>query len=247
MVSVTSAILSFTLITVIYALVKYFIADRFSSRNSGIALACTIVYLAVVVSTQCYINIINAKEKCGGTPQTLTAIYYTILPFLFIFGTLMLVLMFFPGFNSPFSNTLGYLFCKLPFMGIVSTFMNILKTDSQNKLLQTVYEDPSMMINEITPANFFVFLTKMGDAKNSILSPDYKRFVPDLYDLVVVKDSIGKTIWFILTGVLVILNSHNYIMTIKCNRSADEISAKLDKALSNPKKKKKKPSWNVGY
>lgn len=247
MVSVTSAILSFTLTTIIYGVVKYFIADRFSSRSKGIALACTVLYLAVVVSTQCYINIANAKEKCGGTPQTLTAIYYTLIPFLFIFGTLMMVLMFFPGFNSPFSNTLGYLFCRLPFMGIKSTFMNILKTDSQNKLLKTVYEDPSIMINEITPSNFFVFLAKMGDAKNSILSPDYKRFTSDLYDLVVVKNSIGQIVWYLLTGILVILNSHNYIMTMKCDRSADEISAKLDKALSNPKKKEKKPSWNLGY
>ena len=106
-------------------------------------------YLAVVVSTQCYINIANEAENVG-TPQTLTAILH-LNTILFIFGTLMIVLMFFPGFNSPFSNTLGYLFCRLPFMGIKSTFMNILKTDSQNKLLKTVYEDPSIMINEITP------------------------------------------------------------------------------------------------
>ena len=62
------------------------------------------------------------------------------------------------------------------FMNIKPTFMNILKTDSNNKLLKTVYEDPSLMINEMTPQNFFVFLQKMGDAQNSILSPDYKRF-----------------------------------------------------------------------
>ena len=36
-------------------------------------------------------------------------------------------------------------------------------------------------------------------------------------------------------------------MTMKCDRSADEISGKLDKALNNPKKKEKKPSWNLGY
>ena len=34
--------------------------------------------------------------------------------------------------------------------------------DSNNKLLKTVYEDPSLMINEMTPQNFFVFLQKMS-------------------------------------------------------------------------------------
>lgn len=125
--------------------------------------------------------------------------------------------------------------------------MNILKTDSNNKLLKTVYEDPSLMINEMTPQNFFVFLEKMGSAQNSILSPDYKRFIPDLYNLVTIKNSISKFVWFMLTGILVILNSHSYIMSMKCNRTVDEISGKLDNALNNPKKEKKKQKWKLGY
>ena len=103
------------------------------------------------------------------------------------------------------------------------------------------------MINEMTPSNFFVFLEKMGAAQNSILSPDYKRFIPDLYNLVTIKNSISKFIWFMLTGVLVILNSHSYIMSMKCNRSVDELSGKLDKAFSKPKKEKKKQKWKLGY
>lgn len=50
-----------------------------------------------------------------------------------------------------------------------------------------------------------------------------------------------------LTGILVILNSHSYIMSMKCIRSVDELSGKLDKAFSNPKKEKKKPKWKLGY
>jgi hypothetical protein len=99
----------------------------------------------------------------------------------------------------------------------------------------------------MTPTNFFVFLKNMGSAQNSILSPDYQRFIPSLYDLVVVKNSVSKFIWFWLTGVLVILNSHSYIMSMKCNRTVDELSSKLDKALSNPKKEKKKQKWKMGY
>ena len=247
MVSVVSAILFFTITTIAYFITSYLLAERFNSRNIGIATACLVVYLAIVVSIQTYINVVNAKEKCGGTPQTLTAIYYTFLPYLLIFGTLIVILMFFPGFNAPFSNTVGYGIVSLPFMNIKSTFMNILKTDSNNKLLKTVYEDPSLMINEMTPTNFFLFLKKMGSAENSILSPDYKRFVPDLYNLVTIKNSVAKCLWFLLTGILVILNSHSYIMSMKCIRSVDEISGKLNNALNNPKKEKKKQKWKLGY
>ena len=48
----------------------------------------------------------NAKEKCGGTPQTIAAINYTLMPNLFIFGGLMMVMLFFPGWRAPFSNTI---------------------------------------------------------------------------------------------------------------------------------------------
>ena len=75
MVSVASSILFFSVATIAYFIIKYLIADRFNSRNSGIAMACTVVYLATIVSIQTYINVQNAKIKCGGTPQTLRAMY----------------------------------------------------------------------------------------------------------------------------------------------------------------------------
>ena len=35
-------------------------------------------------------------------------------------------------------------------------------------------------------------------------------------------------------------------MSMKCIRSVDELSGKLDKAFSNPKKEKKKPKRKLG-
>ena len=79
MVSVASSILFFSVATIAYFIIKYLLADRFNARSQGIAMACTIVYLATIVSIQTYINVQNAKIKCGGTPQTLRAMYYTCL------------------------------------------------------------------------------------------------------------------------------------------------------------------------
>jgi hypothetical protein len=190
-------------------------------------------------------NLANAKEKCGGTPQIVPAINYTIMPNLFIFGGLLMVMMFFPGWKAPFSNTLGYLFVM--FLGIKGVFKNVLKNPYNNKLLNMVYSDPSIMINEMTPENFELFITKMGSPSNSILSADYKKYIPDLYNLVVLKDSIAEFLWYMFTGYLVIQNSNSYIMSIKCKRSPDELEAKLANILDNPKKEKKKQKWKIGY
>ena len=54
MVSVASAILFFSIATIAYFVISYLLADRFNSRNQGIATACTVVYLAIIVSIQTY-------------------------------------------------------------------------------------------------------------------------------------------------------------------------------------------------
>ena len=49
------------------------------------------------------------------------------------------------------------------------------------------------------------------------------------------------------SGYLVIQNSNSYVMSIRCSRSPDELEAKLNNAMENPKKKKKKQKWTLGY
>lgn len=245
MISPFSTLIYFFAITTIYFVIKYFLTEKHGAKSKGLGIALTICYLIVMLLLQFSTNLANAKEKCGGTPQIVPAINYTLMPNLFIFGGLLMVMMFFPGWKAPFSNTLGYLTVML--IGIKEVFTNVLKTDSNNKLLKMVYRDPSMMINEMTPENFELFITKMGSPPNSILSADYKKYVPDLYNLVVLKDSIAEFIWYMFTGYLVIQNSNSYIMSIKCKRDASELEGKLSNMLNNPKKEKKKQKWKLGY
>jgi len=245
MISPFTTFIYFSILTTIYFVLKYFLSETHGAKNKSLGLALSIIYLTIMVLLQLSSNLSNAKEKCGGTPQIIPSINYTIMPNLFIFGGLLMVMMFFPGWKAPFSNTIGYL-CVMG-AGIKETFTNILKTDSNNKLLKMVYRDPSMMINEMTPENFGLFISKMGSPPNSILSTNYKKFVPDLYNLVVIKDKIAEFLWYIFTGYLVIQNSNSYIMSIKCKRSPDEIEGKLANMLDNPKKKKKPQKWKLGY
>ena len=246
MVSPSSSMIYFTLLTSTYFGLKYFMVEQHGTASKSLGIVMTIVYLAIMIMIQFSANYTNAKEKCGGTPQLVPAINYTVIPNLIIFGSLLMAMMFFPGWKAPFSNTIGY--CIIRLLNVKTVFTNMLVEDSNNKLLKMVYRDPSMMINEITPENFQIFLSKMSGSKHSILNSNYKQFVPQLYNLVVIKDKIAEFIWYILTGALVISNSYSYIMTIKCKRSVSELEGKLNKAMEKDKKpKKKKEKWKLGY
>jgi len=258
MISPTTSFSYFWILTTIYFVMKYFLLDKYKVKknppNKSLSIGLLVAYLAIMVSLQLSANISNAKEKCGGNPQTAPAIMYTLIPNIFIFGVLLVGLLLFPGWKAPFSNTIGYLIVCLPFMKIKDIFNNMLIPSSTstgtNKLLKLVYEDPSIMINQIVPEKIDLFFQKMRTPPNSILTSNSTIFnenFPKLHDLVVIKDSIAEYIWYLLTGALVISNSYSYIMSITCKRKASELQGKLDAIFENPKKEPKKQKWIMGY
>ncbi len=167
-ISVATSMTYFTFVTALAFILKFYMAKSYSSRNQSVfGLVITVVYLAIILFIQLYVNYQNAKDKCGGTPQLVASINYTAIPNLFIFGALILILLLMPGWKAPFSNTLGYLVVWL--VGVNNSFFKILKQDNnQNKLLQMVYKDPSTMINEITPENFDLFIARMNGKNGGV-------------------------------------------------------------------------------
>ncbi len=177
-ISPATSMTYFTVVTAGAFILKYFMAKSYASRNQSIfGLVITVVYLAIILAIQLYVNYQNAKEKCGGTPQLVPSINYTVVPNLFIFGTLLLILLLMPGWKAPFSNTIGYLIVWLS--GVNNSFFKILKQDdNQNKLLQMVYKDPSIMINEITPENFDLFIARMAGKNGGVESLPVSKAEP---------------------------------------------------------------------
>ena len=167
-ITVATSMTYFTFVTALAFVLKFYMAKSYSSRNQSIfSLVITVVYLAIILFIQLYVNYQNAKEKCGGTPQLVASVNYTAIPNLFIFGALILILMIMPGWKAPFSNTIGYLIVWIA--GVNNSFFKILKQDNnQNKLLQMVYKDPSTMINEITPENFDLFIERMNGKNGGV-------------------------------------------------------------------------------
>jgi len=75
--------------------------------NSYVYLA---VYVFLVIIVQFIVNISIITNKCGGsiTENIGSAGIYTFLPWVLIFGLLVLVIKMFPGFKSAFSDVVGY-------------------------------------------------------------------------------------------------------------------------------------------
>ena len=61
------------------------------------------------------LNIKVMSQTCtiGSKNFALNAFLYTFVPFIFIMGTLVTVLVLMPGWKAPFSNTIGFFLVKI--------------------------------------------------------------------------------------------------------------------------------------
>ena len=232
MISASASLAIFSVLTSVYFLLRYLFVDGYKKYNSTISYLFGGVYFLAVIGAQLSINFQNAQEHCGGEPQIVSTFMYTALPNFIIFGLIILVTSLFPGWRAPFSNTFGFIVTYL--LGIKGIFNKLLPAKSGNKLIQQVCEDSSTFINEITPENFDAFIGRMRT--NKLLTRDANQYIPKLYNLVTIKDSIAKLIWYLLTGCLVISTSFNAITGIKCERSSEAL-IKMQKEFAEKQSK----------
>lgn len=253
MISAGASLGIYASITAIYFILKFFLIENYEIINTngypqGLNSLLSGVYYLFVIFSQYYINVRNTYEKCGEA-QVFHAMIYTFVPNILIFGLLVVMLDLFPGFLKPFSNSVGYGLVWL-FGGIRQTFNKMLISKNKSRYIQQVYDDSSMMINEITTGpkgNIVQFVNQAASpGKDRIFNKNYKEHLPKLFNLVVIKDMISKYIWFLLVGGLVVSTSNNSITNMRCKRSAKTIKRmeqeqemddeQLEKDLANAKK-----------
>ena len=193
------------------------------------------IYLFFVVVTQFGFNIGITRVKCNCT-QLIISLIGTIFPWLFVFFATVFILIKFPGWKMPFSNTFGYFVVYL--FGIKSLLINkILKpvtthvesnsTSNENPKISTenikgadyylaiqhIYDNPSLFINEITPENFEQFWSKFSGALFKSGAEAYKH---ELKKYIIIKDCIAEFMWYILSGVLSMSISYAYLNNATC-------------------------------
>lgn len=230
--SILSLVL-FIILTIAYSILKYFIDSK----------AVTIIYFALIFISQFFLNLSLTNQICG-FKQPALAFTTTIFPWTVIFGSLSVMFMMFPGWKSPFSNTFGYLAAKVG--GIKDAFNAILPSKINNNALQAIYEDSSLMINEITPANFDDFWSKMQTSGMLLakVTPEAKN---RLYKLVRMKDIVAEFVWYLLAGVLISSITFSYISNSKCKRSAEYMKQQHEEWKKDADKDEKKKKEKVYY
>ena len=170
------SILFFLIITTILLIIKIFILpsdnlDNFKNESSVMKIIF-ILYILLLLAGNYLINTSITTELCSGTPQWGTTFIVTFIPWIIIFGILNIILIIFPGWLVPFSNTFGYFIVSL--FGIKDLFNDKIiipksyygtvkydgNTDDDDddhdhhninvaRALQQIYGNESLLINEI--------------------------------------------------------------------------------------------------
>jgi hypothetical protein len=230
--SPNNGIILFLMATLIYFIFKV------DSKSAAEATSLFIIYIAVILIGETIINAHNSSIICGKA-QISTAMWYTILPWVIIFGMLTMFLNMFPGWLIPFSNTFGYLIAKIS--GLDKSLENILKPlptadEETSEALGKIYMDQSLLINQIPDPNtdggkgFKKFIDLMDHG--GLLKDDFTeggKEEEDLKSYVILKNSVAECIWYMLAGSLTLTTSYNYIIQSSCNVSVKEMEKRHDK------------------
>jgi len=232
----SSSIAIFLILTLAFSTFKYY------SKSAESIKIWTFIYFLILIVVQFFINLGLTSEICGFTQYTI-ALKTTLIPWVLIFGSIYILLMVFPNWLSPFSNTFGYFLAYIS--GINGFFKSILKERGSFKLnksessmvnaINNVYDDKSLLINSMTVANLPYWWQSMKDGglfKQGVGQEHYN----ELMGYIKMKSGVSEFIWYALTGILTSSISFNYILNSGCTQSAEEMEKRHQQYLEQEKK-----------
>ena len=217
--------------------------DYYSASNSKL-----MIYMIVVVCGQLFLNFFYLLSKCGGSPgQNIgAAVGYTLIPYLFIFGVLIAVLIIFPGFKSVFSNVVGYFYISSKANALLTDLLinsDVAASDISGlsekessqleksaSMIMKICGNKSLLINQINPENFIhVWDDMLKPLINKTLSADaIQEKQSELLKLVITKDNIGEMVWYIYSGILVTSIVAYNLASRGCVKSVEQIKKEHD-------------------
>jgi len=187
-------------------------------------------------------------NKCGGSvsQNVGAAAVMTFIPWVLIFGSLMLVLIAFPGFKSAFSNVIGYFVVAGEANNVLTTLLVNQETKSAidgetnttpekkqelSKAAEAILKlcgNMSVLINQIVPSNFEEYWSLL----KPLMKPEYQtsgeqstELKTKLLNLVVRRDNIGEALWYVYTAVLLISVIQYNLTTRGCVKDPSAMEA----------------------
>lgn len=219
------------------------------------------IYVLLVIVIQFIVNSSIIATTCGGniSENMGAAGVLTFLPWILIFGVLVLILTIYPGFKSAFADVVGYYYIsgqatKLLTELLVNKEIEKKLTEDPNitpekkEALETAADaiikicgNTSILINQIVPSNFEQYwgiLTPLMKDKYKANTPETDKIQDELFELVVTRDNIGEAMWYIYTGLLLTSIVQLKITSRGCNSNPKTMEANYQKFLEQEEQAK---------
>jgi len=183
------------------------------------------IYFLLVVVIQFMVNASIISTTCGGsvTENMGAAGVFTFLPWTLLFGVLIVILTVYPGFKSAFSDVVGYFWVSSSANKIITDLLinpdiqkkmdgDTAATPEQKEAMQGAADaiikicgNTAILINQIVPSNFDSYwniLKPLMKEKYQTENEETKKMKNDLFELVVTRDNVGESMWYMYTGLL---------------------------------------------
>ena len=229
------------------------------SKNNYLYLG---IYLVLVMLIQFVVNASVISTTCGGSisENIGAAGILTFIPWTLIFGVIIIILIIYPGFKSAFSDVIGYFYISGSATKIITELL--VNRDLEKKLNGTeskeekesledaadaivkICGNTSILINQIVPDNF----EKYWKILTPLMKPQYrdtnsqetKDIRQELFELVVTRDNIGESLWYIYTGILLTSIVQLKITTRGCNNNTATMEKNYNEFLKKEEEAKAK-------
>jgi hypothetical protein len=229
------------------------------------------IYVLLVLMVQFIVNSSIISSTCGGniTENMGAAGFLTFIPWVLIFGVLVVILTVYPGFKSAFSDVVGYYYVSSSANKILTELL--VNTDIENKMksdqnmsqekkealesaadaIIKICGNTSILINQIVPNNFdeyWSILKPLMKDKYQTEGDETDKIKSDLFELVVTRDNVGEAMWYMYTGILLTSIVQLKITTRGCASNPKTMEANYQKFLENEQKiNDKKSSSQATY
>lgn len=265
---------------------------------------CLAIYLLLVIIIQFIVNVSVITNMCGGnvTENIGSAGLITIFPWLLIFGTVIVILLIYPGFKSAFSDVVGYYFVSFSANKLLTTLLidkdiekqldnNANISDNEKQSIRNTADtiikicgNTSILINQIVPSNFLEYwkileplmkeeyrgltnkqlnpttssnlMEQMAPLEPGAPLPNYEQALKmsggqstgssslqqKLLELVITRDNVGESMWYIYTGLLITSFVQLTIITKGCKSSPKTMEKNYQAYLDKQKAEKAKAS-----
>ena len=149
---------------------------KVKTNNKGVVVL--LMYMLITLIAQIVSNFSNAKSICQGSGQPFLQIFlYTLIPYFFIFGSIVLLINIKKGWLNPFSNTIGYLISMKLLKGnssfnIIARYFKDKGGDRQKGLIEELCKDKSLVTNELSEDNYPTAMAELFPDINTDLTDD---------------------------------------------------------------------------